>query len=328
MAIQYAWRSWQIATLAIGALITTIVFVLHERRAVEPVIPMRLFVDRTTATIFVMGFLLMFSLVAVSTFLPLFLQVATGASATKSGLMLTPQSVTISAVSGLGGWLVSRTGRYKWALLCGPVIAVVALLLLTRIGPDTGALDMAPALLVFGAGLGLIFPNLTLSVQNASPIRDLGIATSTSNFFRSMGGAFGAAAAGSLLSTRLDRELLDRLGEDRLAQVGGAEGLIRSPKVVEALPTDLRVPVIESVSEAVVAIIWRAAPIMALLFVLALFVQRDTPSHLQCHRRRRRPVTKVPGTVEVPTRKQRSRRGTSREGGLPWVAVAVAGWLG
>ena len=272
----YAWSSWQIMTAAVIAIVATTAFVFQERRASEPIIPMRLFLDRTGAAVYVMGFLLMGSLIAVLTFLPLFLQVSTGASATKSGLMLTPESVGISLVATGSGWLVSRTGRYKWAMLIGPVIATAALLALSRIGPETGAVELAPVLFLLGVGLGLVFPNLTLSVQNAAPLADLGIATSTSNFFRSMGGAFGAAVGGAILTGRLNTELVDRLGAERLDELGGAEGLIRSPAVVKTFDEELRQPVVESVAEAVAVLALWAAPVMLAVGVLALLV-RETP---------------------------------------------------
>lgn len=266
----YAWSSWQLAATGVVGIVGSVLFVLQERRAAEPIVPLHLFADRTIAIVFVMGFCLMASLISVSTFLPLFLQVATGASATRSGLMLTPQSIGISLVATVSGLLVSRFGRYKWTLVLGPVLALVGLLGLTRIGPDTGALDLAPILLVYGFGLGLIFPNLTLSVQNASAIDDLGIATSTSNFFRSMGGAFGAALAGAVVTTRLDTELAERLGSLRLAELGGAEGLIRSPRVIREFPTEIQTVVVEAVSHSVVALVWLAVPIMALVTLLGL----------------------------------------------------------
>ncbi len=269
----YPWASWQILVAATVGLVGTAAFVVQEGRAVEPIIPLRLFKDPTVAIVFVMGFLLMGSLIAVSTFLPFFLQVATGASATRSGLLLAPQSIGISLVAAIGGSIVSRTGRYKWALVLGPALASMSLLMLTQIGPDTDGLSLAPLLVLNGFGLGLIFPNLTLTVQNASAFSDLGIATSTANFFRSMGGAFGAAVAGALLTTHLDRELLDRLGSDRLADLGGAQGLIRSPRVVRDFAADIRTPVVEAVSASVSDIIWRALPVMVIVLVLAMLVK-------------------------------------------------------
>ncbi len=271
----YPWTSWQLLTTATVGLVASAAFVVQERRAAEPIIPLRLFGDPTVRTVFVMGFLLMASLLAVATFLPLFLQVSTGASATRSGLLLTPQSIGISLIAAASGWLVSRTGRYKWTLILGPVLTVAALVLLTGIGPDTGAGDLAPILLLYGFGLGLIFPNLTLSVQNASPIDDLGIATSTSNFFRSMGGAFGAAVGGAVLTARLDAELLDRLGAERLDGLGGAEGLIRSPRVVKDFAVELRQPVVEAVSESVEAVVWLSVPVMVAVLVLGALVKEE-----------------------------------------------------
>jgi len=264
----YPWGSVPLVATAAVGVAGSILFVVQERRAVEPIVPLRLFADRTIAIVFVMGFCLMASLISVATFLPLFLQVVTEASATRSGLMLIPQSIGISLVATISGLAVSRTGRYKWTLVLGPILALGGLVALTRIGPDTEPLDLAPVLLIYGFGLGLIFPNLTLAVQNASPIEDLGIATSTSNFFRSLGGAFGAATAGAVVTSRLERELAERLGALRLVDLGGAEGLIRSPSVIRGFPDDIQSTVIEAVSFSVVSLVWLAIPIMVLVAML------------------------------------------------------------
>ena len=268
----FDWVSVPMIVTSAIAVASIVAFVAVERRASEPVIPMRLFLDRTGAAIFTMGFLLMGALLAVTTFLPLFLQVATGASATRSGLMLTPQSIGISAVAAASGWLVTRTGRYKWALIAGPLLASASLLWLTTIDPDTGFVELLPILLLFGAGLGLIFPNLTLTIQNGAPFEDLGIATSTSNFFRSMGGAFGAAMGGAILASRLDAELVSRLGSDRVEELGGADELIRTPELVRELEPELELAAVDSVADAVVSIMWRALPVMLAIAVLALLV--------------------------------------------------------
>ena len=201
----FAWGSWPLLVTALVGVVGSIAFVWQEGRAEEPIVPLRLFTDRTVVVVFIMGFALMAALLTVTTFMPLFFQVSQGVSATRSGLLLTPQSVGISLVATVAGFLVTRTGRYQWTLVGGAGLALVGLLLLTRIGPDTSALALAPVLFVLGAGLGLIFPNLTLSVQNAVAVEDLGIGTSTSNFFRSMGGAFGAAIAGALMRSKLAR---------------------------------------------------------------------------------------------------------------------------
>ena len=153
------------------------------------------------------------------------------------------------------------------------MLASAALLWLTTIDPDTGFIELAPILLLFGTGLGLIFPNLTLTIQNASPFEDLGIATSTSNFFRSMGGAFGAATGGAILATRLDTELIERLGASRVDDLGGASELIRTPELVRDLEPDLEAAAVEAVAESVVAIMWRSLPVMLAIAALALLVR-------------------------------------------------------
>ncbi|MFV0526257.1 MAG: MDR family MFS transporter [Acidimicrobiales bacterium] len=272
----YPWGSWQIGITAAVGVIGSAAFLIQESRAEEPVIPLRLFRDRSVVLVYVMGFGIMVMIVSVSTFLPLFLQVATGVSATQSGLEMTPQTIGMSLMAAGGGALVSRTGRYKWSLVLGPVVALVAVLGLTRIGPTTGALQLAPILFVLGCGLGMTFPNLTLAVQNAVPVEDMGIGTSTSNFFRSMGGAFGAAGSGALLTPALSNGLDKRLGPDRVAELGGASGLVRSPEVVRDLPTDLHDAVVESVADAVVSVFWWGVLIMLIVLACGSMVSERT----------------------------------------------------
>jgi hypothetical protein len=117
---------------------------------------------------------------------------------------------------------------------------------------------------------------LTLTVQNASSFEDLGIATSAANFFRSMGAAFGAAVAGVLLTSRLEDSLAERVGVDRLDEIGGASGVIRSPKVVKDLPDELRDAAIEAVVDGVTMVIRLAVPLMVIVLILGWFVD-ETP---------------------------------------------------
>lgn len=301
-AESYGWGAWQVVAAGVVGVVGAVLFVWQEARAEEPIVPLRLFTDRTVVAVFVMGFLLMAALLAVVTFMPLFLQVATGVSATRSGLYMIPQSIGISVVATVSGFLVSRWGRYKWTMLTGAVGGVVALLLLTRIDPDTGAIDLLPVLFLLGLSLGLIFPNMTLSVQNAVEVSDLGVGTSTANFFRSMGGAFGAAIAGALLTARLDRALSERLGAGRLADLGGAEGLVRSPERVQDLEPGLRDAVVESVAESVTGMFWWAVPVMGLVFVLALAIRElplRTTSAMGGQSRTSSAEPSAPGTVEA-----------------------------
>lgn len=124
---------------------------------------------------------------------------------------MVPQSFPISGTATMSGFLVSRFGRYKWTLVVGPLVGVFGVWGLSTIDRDTTAWGLAPHLVLLGFGMGLAFPNMTIAVQNAVEMSDLGVATSTSNFFRNMGSTFGAAIMGALLNAKLDRALQARV---------------------------------------------------------------------------------------------------------------------
>jgi EmrB/QacA subfamily drug resistance transporter len=269
------WTSPQVLIAGAAGIGGSVLFYFQERRAPEPVVPLHLFADRTIASVFVMGFLLMFGLIASTTFLPLLLQIGTGASATRSGLMMIPMSIGISVSAAIMGNLVARFGRYKWTLVLGPVIASVGMALLSTIDIEVTMLTLTPILLLLGLGLGMTFPHLTLAVQNAAQPADLGVATSGSNFFRALGGVFGAAIGGVVMARRLDTRLVERLDEVRLDNLGGASGLIRSPKAVQELAPDLQEVVAESVAGAVSGVFILAVPVMAAIALVALFIDEQ-----------------------------------------------------
>ena len=272
----FGWTSAPLVGTAALGVVTTGLFIAQERRAEEPILPLHLFRDRTISVVFGMGFVQMFGLIGVGTFLPLFLQVATGASATKSGLQMVPQSLGITFTATTIGQLVSRYGRYKWSMVLGPLVSMAGVLLLSTIDANTTPLELAPPLIVLGIGLGLVFPNLTVAVQNAAEIKDLGVATSTGNFFRNMGATFGAAVMGALLANQLEKDLDGSLSAARTAELGGAEGLIRSPDQVAKLPVELHDAVIDAVVHSVTSVLRWVAPIFVLSFLLALLI-REKP---------------------------------------------------
>lgn len=268
----FPWRSAPLIGVGAAGVALTVAFLWWEGRATEPILPLRLFGDRSVSAIFAMSFALMFGLVSVTTFMPLFLQVATGSSATASGLQMVPQSLGITVTATLTGNLVSRFGRYKWAMVTGPLVAAGGLWLLSTIDAGTTAGDLAPYLILLGVGLGLVFPNMTLAVQNAVAIEDLGVATSTANFFRNMGATFGAAVMGAVLRADLADGLARNVAADRLDRLGGADGLIRSPRVIRELPDELRSAVVAAVSGSVTSVLRWVIPVVLVIFVLALLV--------------------------------------------------------
>ncbi|MDO8185321.1 MFS transporter [Conexibacter sp. JD483] len=201
------WGSPQSVALAVGGVVLTLLFVLQERRAAEPILPLKLFSNRVFAVSSAIGFVVGFGLFGAVSFLPLFLQVVNGASATGSGLELVPLMAGVLITSIASGQVIARTGRYKPFPVAGTAIAAVGFALLSTMDVDTTAALRSLYMLVLGLGLGMTMQVLVLAVQNAVDYSDLGVATSGATFFRSIGGSFGVAIFGAIFSNRLQSEL-------------------------------------------------------------------------------------------------------------------------
>jgi EmrB/QacA subfamily drug resistance transporter len=208
----YPWASAPIIGLTIAGVLAAAVFVFVERRAEEPVIPLGLFRDSifnvTTATAFLLGM----SMFGAIFFIPLFMQRVLGVSPTNSGVVLTPLMLGWVVTSVLAGQLVSRTGRYKIYPMIGSAIAVVGFFLLTRLGVHSSAADGIVAMVVLGLGMGFVFQIYIVAMQNSIRPSEMGSATATVQFFRSMGATFGVAGFGTVFLTRFTAQLAHRLG--------------------------------------------------------------------------------------------------------------------
>jgi len=206
--ISWAWASTQSVALAIGGVVLTLLFLLAERRAKEPVIPLRLFRERVFSSASAIGFVIGFAMFGALTFLPLFLQNVKGVSPTVSGLRILPLMVGMLGASVLSGQLVARLGRYKVFPVVGTFLMTVGAFLMSLIGEHTGAWVMAGYMFVFGVGLGLVMQVLVVAVQNAVSYKDLGVATSSATFFRGLGGCFGTAVFGAIYANVLTHKLV------------------------------------------------------------------------------------------------------------------------
>ena len=208
---KYPWASPQIIGLLVATAIFVLAFIFQERRHPEPMMPLHLFKNR----VFVLSNLIVFTLgvgmFGVLQYLPVFVQTALGASATASGVITTPQSLGVLFASFFGGQLIARTGRYKYISLVGAFVIVGAMLFLTRLDIDTPEPRISAAMVVLGLGFGMLLPTMSLVVQNAVPYQYLGVATSSSQFFRQIGTVLGIAVFGSLLATRYHTALQDQL---------------------------------------------------------------------------------------------------------------------
>ncbi|MGC5017072.1 MDR family MFS transporter [Micromonospora sp. DT47] len=247
---QYAWGSGVIVGLFVAGAVLGVLFVLQEARVPEPILPLRLFRSATFALANSAGFVLGLVMFGSIIFIPLYLQIVKGASPTRSGLLMLPMMAGIIVTSVLTGQAMSRIGRYKWFPVAGSVVLLAGMLLFTRLQVDTSLWVAFGYMVVIGVGLGLCMQSLILAVQNAVDVRDLGAGTSSATFFRSLGGSFGVAILGAVLSSRLTAQLADRLPgaiaqlpPDQRAAVaasGGANISINDPATILALPGPVR----------------------------------------------------------------------------------------
>ena len=188
-----------------GFAVLLVAFVTQERRASEPVLPLRLFREPVFDIVSAALFLTTLSFFAVIVFMPVFLQSVTGASATTSGFLLLPLLIAATLSALVSGRAISKTGRYKRFPLIGLALMAIGLLALSTMDEHTSQATAAALLVLFGLGFGLVSQVLTVAIQNAVDRRDLGIATASANLFRSLGGAIGAAAFGTIFAGHIDR---------------------------------------------------------------------------------------------------------------------------
>jgi EmrB/QacA subfamily drug resistance transporter len=233
---QYAWSSPVIIGLGMGAVALAAAFVWWERRAEDPLIPPRLFSSRVFDIANATGFIVGLAMFGALTFLPLYLQVVRGATPTQSGLLLVPLMAGLLTASILSGRWISRHGRYRAFPIAGTAALAVGMTLLTQLGVGTSKLMAALFMVVIGVGIGLVMQVLVLVVQNDAPPGDMGVATSTAQFFRSIGGSVGVAIFGAIFAARLTSGL-DSLPAGVADRVGASGGSIQvRPDQVQALP--------------------------------------------------------------------------------------------
>jgi EmrB/QacA subfamily drug resistance transporter len=274
----YPWASFQVIGLfVLGALILA-GFAFREAVAPEPIIPLALFRLRIFTVSNIISFVSGVAMFGALAFLPQYLQLVHGVSATESGLLLLPLLVGLLAMSISSGIYISRTGRYRWFPLAGTVIVTLGLVLLSRLGAHTSLTFVSLDILVFGIGLGLFMQVLTLVVQNGVPVSELGVATSSVTFFRSMGGAIGASALGAVLTAGITAELPRFLPSAVLAGGGNKVGaLIGSPAQLDGLKRThpaIHEGIIQAYSHAIDRLFLVAVPVSILSVIAASFINQ------------------------------------------------------
>lgn len=268
----YAWTSPTILWLAVLAAVGVAVFIAVELRAAEPILPLRLFSNRNFLVCTLVGLSVGLAMFGSISYLPTFLQVVNGASATMSGLMMLPMTAGLLITSIGTGQLISRTGKYKIYPVLGAAVMIIGLLLLSRISSDTPYGFTALGMFVLGLGIGALMQNLVLIVQNSVPPQDMGTGVSSANYFRQMGGSLGIAVFGSVFIHRLNNQVADAPPQAAGALRNGVNSI--TPTELKALPEPVREFIARAFGDALPPVFLLGIPALAAGLILTLFIRQ------------------------------------------------------
>jgi EmrB/QacA subfamily drug resistance transporter len=261
----YRWASAPIYILGIAGVVLTAAFILAERRAAEPILPLHLFSTRVFSVTSIVGFIVGFGMFGAITYLPAFFQVVRGISPTISGVYLLPLMAGLLLVSISSGQIIARTGRYRFFPIAGTAMMTLGLYLLSLMTPTSPTFADALYMLVLGMGLGGVMQVLVIIVQNGVPHSELGVATSGATFFRSIGGSFGVAIFGAIFSNVLVGNLASHLHGVSLPAGFSAANV--TPAALSHLPAAVHAGFVAGYAESIQTVFLIAVPIAALAFL-------------------------------------------------------------
>ena len=265
----WGWTSTRALVTITIAVVAFALFVREELRATEPIIPPHLFRERIVTVSAVMLFATGAVMFGITIYAPMFLQVVAGQKATNSGLLLVPMTIGMLLGSTTTGRIFTKTGRYRWYPVGGGALQLLAAGLLASMDRGTSKYYTSAYMLLFGIGAGMMFIVTLVGIQNRVDVRDLGSATSTNNFCRSLGNAFGTALLGSLFIGRLDDQLNSRLPGAGLS----AKTLSRSPAQIQRIADpQVRDGVINSFAHALELVFLAGIPLCIIGLVVAFFM--------------------------------------------------------
>lgn len=272
---KYDWLSWQTYTMVGGALLLALVFLFVESKAAEPIIPLHLFRNRTIALASVASLFVGIAMFAGTVFFSQYFQLARDKSPTMSGVMTIPMIAGLFVSSTVSGQVITKTGKWKAWLVTGGVLLTAGLGLLGTMRYDTDYWKIAIFMAVMGLGIGMMMQNLVLSTQNQVAPHELGAASSVVTFFRSLGGAVGVSALGSVMATRIAHYAKDTIGQlspqEQMA-AAKASGSSQLPDM-DALPTGIRNWLEGAYGHGIADIFLYVAPIAFLAFLVTLFIK-------------------------------------------------------
>jgi EmrB/QacA subfamily drug resistance transporter len=291
---KYDWASPEILGLFAATVVGIVIFILIERKVKSPVLPLSLFKNPIITISNAVGFLMNAGMLGAMIYLPFFVQGVEGLSPTQSGFVNIPMSIMMIVLSTVAGRWISKTGKYKIYALSGLVIMIISMLMLANM--HSVAMAVA-SMIVFGLGLGLSMPVFTLTVQNAVPASQLGVATASATLFRNLGGTIGIAILGSVMNSSMTRNLeaamasknaldfskLDPASAEQFTAMLNPQILLDQPKLKAlqaSLPEDTHaffdqmISMLRSVlGDTVSTIFYIGAALLIVAFILTLFLK-------------------------------------------------------
>ncbi len=268
----YPWDSAPIFLLGACGVVLLVAFVAVERRAAEPVLPLRLFSNRIFSTTSGIGFIVGFAMFGAITYLPQYMQVVRGASPTESGLQLLPLMAGLLLTSTLSGLLITKWGRYKIFPVVGTAVMTLGMYLLSLMDTTTSTAKSSLSMFVLGVGIGGVMQVLVIAVQNAVDYEDLGVATAGATFFRSIGGSFGTAVFGAIFANTLAGNLRHYLAGVPLPP-GFDSAAGASPAVLDTLPPAVHAGFVGAFAASLQTVFLVAVPVSAVSFLLTLLLK-------------------------------------------------------
>lgn len=287
---EYAWDSAVIMELAAIGVVSLVGFLFVETKAAEPIIPLHIFRNRNFTLMSLVGFMSGFVMFGAVLFLPLYQQSVQGASATNSGLLLLPMLLSMMIVSLIAGRVTTSTGKYKIFPIIGSVLMVAGLFLLSQMDTDTTRFTSGVYMAVLGAGMGFLMQITMLVAQNSVELKDMGVASSATTLFRTLGSSFGVAIMGALFTGRV---------QDEMAARGGGAATAKSAQLDAASLAKLPDPVREAYQFAVSSgthIAFMVGASVGVIALLAAVFVKEVPLRGAARRPRRRPTGRPPWT--------------------------------
>ncbi|MBQ0969141.1 MULTISPECIES: MFS transporter [Streptomyces] len=272
---KYSWMSWQTGAMVGGAIVLTLIFLFVESKASEPIIPLRLFKNRTITLASLASLFVGIAMFAGTVYFSQYFQLARDKSPTMSGVMTIPMIGGLFVSSTVSGQIITKTGKWKGWLLAGGVLLTAGLGLLGTMRYDTPYWHIGIFMALMGLGVGMMMQNLVLCTQNQVAPSDLGAASSVVTFFRSLGGAVGVSVLGSVMSTRISHYASDTIGslspqEQAAAAKASGGGAIPD---MDMLPPGIREWLESAYGHGIADIFLIVAPIALLAFLVTLFIK-------------------------------------------------------